>query len=272
MLLIIYLISHSISIIASPTNQQSIPFNISKPEIKIELSKELKEISGLTWFNTDQIGAVQDESGIFYILNSTSGEIQDKIKFSLPGDFEGVERVGDCIYTLTSSGTLFYFDINKPDEVKRIETPLTWKNDAEGLSYDAQSNNLWILCKESGSISDSKFKGKSIFALSVENHRFSSTPLLTIKKKDLEKFLKVDKFKPSGLAIDPLTKNVYVIASAGKILLVLNPDFEIINATSLPSKIYSQPEGICFSPKGDLYISNEGKDKKANFLKLIRKR
>lgn len=271
MLLLIYIIRYSIPIISVTSIQQPVPFNISKPEIKIELSKELKEISGLTWFNTNQLGVVQDESGIFYMLNSTTGEIQDKIKFSLPGDFEGVERVGDCVYTLTSSGTLFYFDIHNPSEVKRIETPLTWKNDAEGLAYDAQSNNLWILCKESGSAKDSKFKGKSIFTLNVENHRFSNEPLVTIKKKDIEKFIKIEKFKPSGLAIDPLTNNIYIIASVGKLLLVLDSELKIINVTSLPSKIYSQPEGICFSPKGDLYISNEGKDKKANFYKLNRK-
>ena len=83
MLLLIYIIRYSIPIISVTSIQQSVPFNISKPEIKIELSKELKEISGLTWFNTNQLGVVQDESGIFYMLNSTTGEIQDKIKFFL---------------------------------------------------------------------------------------------------------------------------------------------------------------------------------------------
>ena len=272
MLLIIYILSYSLIINTTNTVQESIPFDISNPELKIELSKELKEISGLTWLNTNQLGVVQDESGIFYILNSSTGEIQDKIKFSLPGDFEGVERVGNCIYALTSSGTLFYFDLNKRNDVKRIETPLTWKNDAEGLGYDTKNKNILILCKENGSVTDPKFKGKSIFTLSTENHHFSKTPLVTIKKKDIKTFVKVDKFKPSALAIDPLTEDIYILASAGKLLIVLTKNLIVKYATILPSKLYAQPEGICFSPQGDLYISNEGKDDKANFYVLNRQK
>lgn len=272
MLQLIYILSYSLLTISNNTSKQTIPFNISNPEIKIELSKELKEISGLTWFNDNQLGVVQDEAGIFYILDANTGEITEKIKFALPGDFEGVETIGDCIYALTSSGTIFYFDKNKPNETKRINTPLTWKNDAEGLGYDAKNEQLLIICKESGNIKNSQKKGKSIFSLSVEGHSFSRDPLATIKKSNIEKFIKVDKFKPSGLAIDPISNDTYILASSGKILVILDTDFKIKNAIKLPEKIYAQPEGICFSPKGDLFISNEGKNKKANFYHLLRKR
>ena len=64
-------------------NDKKIPFNVSKPEIKVELTKDLKEISGLTWYN-GQLGAVQDESGRMYLLNSNTGVIEKKVKFSLP--------------------------------------------------------------------------------------------------------------------------------------------------------------------------------------------
>lgn len=270
MLQIIYILSFSLVINLSDTKEQVIAFNIYNPEIKIELSKELKEISGLTWIGFNQLGAVQDEAGVFYTLDANTGVIMSKTKFSSPGDFEGVEVVGNCVYTLTSSGTLFYFDINKPDDVKKISTPLTWRNDAEGLGYHAQSNSLLIICKESGSVTDPKFKGKSVFTLNIENHQFSKKPLLTIKKKDLEKFVKVDKFKPSAIAIDPITQDIYILASAGKIIVVLSKELKIKMALALPSKKYAQPEGICFSPKGDLYISNEGKNNKANIYHLIR--
>jgi uncharacterized protein YjiK len=268
---LIYILTYFILFSYSDTTQQIIPFNISEPEIKIELSKELKEISGLTWIDAGQLGAVQDEAGLFYILDSNTGIIKEKIKFSVPGDFEGVELVGNCIYTLTSSGTLFYFDLGNSEDVKKIDTPLSWKNDAEGLAFDAKNNRLLIACKELGSVSDSKFKGKSIFALSIIDHKFFSTPVVTIKKSKIEKFKKVNKFKPSALAIDPLTQDMYVLASAGKLLVVLDSNLKIKAAINLPSKKYAQPEGICFSTNGDLYISNEGVDKKANFYHLQRK-
>jgi len=270
MLQIIFFATYLFFASLTNANKEAVPFNISNPQIKIELSKELKEISGLTWFNNNQLGTVQDEAGIFYLLNSNTGKIEEKIKFSLPGDFEGVESVGNCIYTLTSSGTLFYFDKNKPEDVKRINTPLNLMNDAEGLGYDAISNQLLIICKESGGIKNSKFKGKSIYGLNIENHAFSDDPFATIKKSSIEEFVKVDKFKPSAIAVDPLTQDIYIIASAGKLLVVLGKDLKVKAAVKLPSKKYAQPEGICFSPEGDLFISNEGKDHKATIYHIKR--
>ena len=250
-------------------NQKKVPFNIDKPQIKIELSKELKEISGLSWYN-NQLAAVQDEAGILYLLDASSGIINEKIKFTLPGDFEGIEAVDNTFYTLTSSGTLFSFDKNTPQQTKRIDTPLTWRNDAEGLAFDSLNNQLLIICKESGSVANYQTKAKSIYALNLPDYKFSKQPVTTIKKSEMKKFAKVDKFKPSALAIDPLTQDLYVLASSGNLLVVLDHSYQIKTVVKLPANIYAQPEGICFSPNGDLYISNEGNDDKPNFYHLFR--
>ena len=76
--------------------------------------------------------------------------------------------------------------------------------------------------------------------------------------------------RASALAVDPLTQDLYILASAGNILVVLNQEYEIKAVTKLPAKIYAQPEGICFSATGDLFISNEGENKKPNFYHLLR--
>ena len=243
---------------------------MDKPEIKIGLSKELKEISGLTWYN-GQLGAVQDEAGILYLLNSETGDIEEKVKFSLPGDFEGVEVVDDTFYTLTSSGTLFSFHRDNPNLVTRIETELSWKNDAEGLAFDKINNQLLIICKGNGSVDEYQTKKKAIYALSLDDHKLSKQPVATIKKKDLAEYAKVDQFKPSAIAVDPLTNDLYILASAGKLLVVLNSEYKIKAVKKLSGKTYAQPEGICFSPAGDLFISNEiGDKKKANIYHLKR--
>ncbi len=270
MLQIIYIFTYSI-VLSLNAGKQTIPFNISKPELKIELSKELKEISGLTWYSNNQLGAVQDEAGVFYVLNAKTGKIEEKIKFALPGDFEAVEIVGVCVYALLSNGKIYYFDIHNPQYVQLLNTPLSWKNDVEGLGYDIKNKQLLIICKENGSIEANDFKGKSIFSLRVSDHYFSKKPLATIKKTDLEKNKEVEKFKPSAIAVDPLTNDIYILASVGKLLVVLDNNYNIKATHKLPSNIYTQPEGICFSPKGDLFISNEGKNKKGNFYRLKRK-
>ncbi|MCF6352362.1 MAG: SdiA-regulated domain-containing protein [Cyclobacteriaceae bacterium] len=271
MVQIIYIFSYSILFNLNNIDNRTIPFNFSKPELKIELSKELKEISGLTWLGNNQLGAIQDEAGIIYVLNATTGKITEKIKFSLPGDFEGVEMVGTCLYALSSSGKIYYFDRGNPKNIQQLNTLLNWRNDAEGLGYDKKNEQLLIVCKENGSVKDANFKGKSIFSLNVSNHYFSKKPLATIKKTDIQKFKAIEKFKPSAIAVDPLTNDVYILSSVGKLLVVLDYNYTIKVVQKLPSSIYAQPEGICFSPNGDLFISNEGEKGKSNFYRLKRK-
>jgi uncharacterized protein YjiK len=269
MTLLIHQLVTLLLLLTSGNNFKKIPFNINKPEIKIELSKELKEISGLTWYK-NQLAAVQDEAGIIYFLEPNTGAITNKIKFSLPGDFEGIEAIGDDFYCLVSSGTLFNFHINSPDKVTRIETPLTWKNDVEGLTFDIKTQRLLISSKEQAGLDSEELKGKAIYGLDIEKNILLDEPIAIIRKKDVKKFVDTEKFKPSGLAIDPLTQNLYVLASSGKLLIVLDPTYTVISAIKLSSKIFAQPEGICFSPNGDLYISNEGRKDHANFYCFTR--
>ena len=75
-------------------------------------------------------------------------------------------------------------------------------------------------------------------------------------------------FKPSGIAIHPNSRDVYVISSAAKCLIVLNDKGDLKSAHHLPRSIFRQPEGITFDDDLNLYISNEGQDKKANLLKF----
>ena len=248
-----------------------LPFKLDEPTLKIELSEELKEISGLSWYKNSLAG-VQDELGTVYLIEPGSGEILNRIRFSFPGDFEGVETVGNQFYALTSSGIIFSFDIKNPAEVERIQTPLSWKNDAEGLAYDDINNRLLILCKEQGSLTNSKSSSKSIFAYSLIFNKFEPKPLITLSLNDLQKFKELKKYKPSALAIDPMTCDIYILSSVGKAVVILDPNFKIIKVKKLSGKLFNQPEGICFSPQGDLYISNEGSSKeKANFYLFKRK-
>lgn len=75
-------------------------------------------------------------------------------------------------------------------------------------------------------------------------------------------------FKPSAIAIHPQTKNIYVLGSVGKLLIVCNYNGEIISVVELNPALFLQPEGICFDPAGALYISNEGKESVATILKF----
>ena len=94
---------------------------------------------------------------------------------------------------------------------------------------------------------------------SSQKQSISSNSTTSKEEKDVD-------FKPSGIAIHPMTGQIYMISSVGKLLVVLNKNRDLSAKYALDKDVFKQPEGICFSPDGDLYISNEGRGKSANIL------
>jgi hypothetical protein len=75
-------------------------------------------------------------------------------------------------------------------------------------------------------------------------------------------------FQPSGIAIHPRSEEIYIISSVGKLLIILNREGKVLDVKEFDPAIFRQPEGICFSPEGDMYISNEGQGGKGYVLKF----
>jgi uncharacterized protein YjiK len=67
------------------------------------------------------------------------------------------------------------------------------------------------------------------------------------------------KFEPSAAAIHPVSKRLFVLSSAGQLLVVTDTRGQVIEAYTLNPDLYPQAEGIAFAPNGDMYITNEGK-------------
>jgi uncharacterized protein YjiK len=59
-----------------------------------------------------------------------------------------------------------------------------------------------------------------------------------------------------------------VLASVGKLLIILDKNGDIQDVHTLNPAEFKQPEGICFLPDGSLYISNEGKGGSATLLRF----
>jgi DNA-binding beta-propeller fold protein YncE len=75
-------------------------------------------------------------------------------------------------------------------------------------------------------------------------------------------------FSPSALAVQPQTRHLYILSSVGKILMVIDQSGRILHIEKLKKKVHPQPEGICFDPAGNLYISNEGKKGRATIQRF----
>ena len=76
------------------------PYRFDQPVARFEMPDALREISALTVLPDGQLGAVQDEDGDLYVLSAETGRIEAVIPFGPPGDYEGIEFVGDRLFVL----------------------------------------------------------------------------------------------------------------------------------------------------------------------------
>ncbi|OEK07479.1 SdiA-regulated domain-containing protein [Roseivirga misakiensis] len=253
---ILLLLINSFAIIGQEQNKLS--YDINNPDERFVLPEYLEEVSGLTYYQKDQLAMLNDEKGRMYVLDLNTKKIIHRVRFEGNGDFEGIERVGDYIYAIESNGKLYRFNVKMEGVVEKIKTPFDSDNNVEGLGYDPQTNHLLIALKDEGDIKEVSVKGKAIYGFHLPSEEFKKTPLHVVKHKDLERVLGDKyKFKPSGVAVHPITREVYIIAAAGQALLVCSPSGEPLHLSKLKSRIFPQPEGIAFSPNGDMFISNE---------------
>ena len=70
-------------------------------------------------------------------------------------------------------------------------------------------------------------------------------------------------FQPSGIALHPVTGNLYILAHVGKMILIVDRKGSILHYLSIDPAILPQPEGICFDTDGVLYIASEGVEAEA---------
>lgn len=258
-------------------------YDLSKPDDELSLHYELKEISGLSYYSDGILTCIQDERGSVYILNWSKNEIIRKINFEGGGDFEGLEIIKDTCYAVTSSGDLYVFPLSTDKnevEAEKIENELSRDNNVEGLGYDRDGNSLLIACKGSPDIKNVDVKGKAVYRFNIRLKKLNTLPEFLISDDDIEDFIddsrvkfpseKVN-FSPSGIAQHPITGEFYLISHSGKILIVIDPESQIKEAYPLNPGIFKQPEGICFAPNGDMFISNEGRAFGGTILKFLYK-
>lgn len=267
-------------------------YQLAEPGKSWKMPASLVEISGLSFIDNHRLACVQDENGIIYIFNLKAGKIEQKVNFNGDGDYEGIEIIENDAWILKSNGTLYRVtDYLKKAEpyAKKYTTALSGKNNTEGLAYDPVNRNLLIACKGNPFVGENNGKGiKAIYNFNLETKHLESKPFLLISLDTIKYYLDYntmtrfgvellayfdpsegDKtFQPSGIAIHPLTGDIFILGSVGKLLLVVSRKGEMLAMIKLSPKVFPQPEGICFSPDGTLYISNEGAGQEGTILEF----
>lgn len=281
--------SHSPNATASRSLDKyiTIPYDLQNPNKRIVLPTDLVEVSGLTYLGDDRLGMIQDERGKVYVFDLGEEEVVLENKFWDKGDYEGIEYVNGVMYAIQSDGDVFKIkDYTEDDpDADKDETPLRSKNNTEGLGYDPVTNSLLIACKSSPHLEDApSLKGsRAVYAYDLDKKKLDKEPFLLISLDSLRTALDEGPisafsrkiinslgdditFKPSCIAVHPITGHIWLISSIGKMLVVTDRLGNILNVSRLGPSLFNHPEGICFSPGGTLFVSNEGDEGVATLL------
>lgn len=246
-------------------------FDFERPDNIVKLPKDLKEISGMAdWFVEDDIIAIQDEDGKLFVVDTQTGNVKSDSKFGKDRDYEGISRVDSTIYVLERDGDIHRVKYESGEETfnsDKIETDFSYRNDTEGICYDSRTNSLLIVPKaqELNPLEEDYRHG--VYGVDLATHQMNPQPLFYVDEFAIGEVVYGKQMpysmKPSGVAVDPITGDIYVIASVGNIMVVIDRESDIKHIELLKEKTLTQPEGITFNSAGDLFISSEGRGGKA---------
>ena len=244
-------------------------YDIKKPESR-ELGKSVNEISGLTYNSDDSsLLAISDSKRKVFQIDLAREKLKDySEKIYTQSDFEDLVKIDTAIYILISDGTILQMPLRVADSAQTIvySSPFQGKNDFETLYYDPSAKGLIMICKECEA--EKGQHKRTAYRFDLANKTFDSSEFYTISTEDVKALVKNDdaEFRPSGAAIHPIEKRLYILASAGGLLVITDTHGKVEEVYNLNPDLYPQPEGIAFSPNGTMYISNEGKYGKPNLL------
>jgi len=231
-------------------------YDLTNPTI-VNLPPDLDEISGIAYYPKDtSVFAVIDEDGILFKVPILHPNNTKKWQFDKQRDFEDIVLRDSIFYALVSNGDVVAIKFNG-DSIHTDKTDFSdnsKKVDEFETLYMVDSGKLVIMCKQCEA--DKKAK-VSAFALNDTNATYS--PHLVIDASPVAEKLKEDKIaiKPSAAAINPMNGDLYVLSSVAKLLIIFDAGGKFKELYKLNPKLYKQPEGLTFTPAGDMIISNE---------------
>jgi uncharacterized protein YjiK len=266
---------------APPERRVSIPFELNRPDRSYLLPSELKEISAVVVSRTEPIAwAVNDEQATLFRIDLNDDSVESAQTFAKPGDYEGIELVDGAVVVARSDGRLWRIS---EEGVQEVKSPLSERYDVEGLAWDERNSRLLVACKGKAGRGAQFEHSRAVYAVRVPTYEWADTPAFVVERATLRRFLEENErvgrkpgaaksFAPSAIGIDPVTGNIYILSSTGRMLVVLDAAAEnILEVVTLARDVHAQPEGLAFDGEGSLYISNEGRGTKPQLHRFDRR-
>jgi len=223
------------------------------------LPQTLNEISGLALTPDGRLFAHPDERGIASEIDYRRGVVVKQFLLGRRGvqaDFEGIAIAGDRMFLLSSNGKLYEFKEaanGAQAEFTIHDLELGKECEFEGLGFDQAINSLVLVCKHVG-IKELK-DHLVLYRWALGENPGQRLSRIDTPVADLMQQQGWKEFRPTGLDVDPLTGN-YVITTAERALVVVNPEGAILETRMLPDS-HDQPEGVAITRDSMIIISDE---------------
>jgi hypothetical protein len=248
--------------------------NVVKISRSWELPGILRNISAIDYISPGKIACLQDEVGSIFIFNLDSGAIEKEYPFGPPGNYKGLVILNEDAYVACADGRIIEirnYDSEVP-EVTEHGTHLTIDENVNGLCYDVSNKRLLVTIKGT---EDGNQHYKGIYSFRLADKRMLTNPAIKIDLRS-RVFRKLQPknmqtvFQPSDLDISPVTGLLYIIDGTRVQLLRMRTNENIKDLTELDKEQFIQPEGITFTPSGELFIASKGVREEPGMLFQIR--
>lgn len=231
-------------------------YNFSQPYL-INLPPTLDEISGIAYYAKDtSVFAIIDEEALLFKISLNHPEKIQVWPFGNANDYEDIILKDSTFYVLVSNGGIRTVTF-KGEEIatKKYEFILgTGKKKNEFESIYLDSGMIILVCKDCEG--DKKIR-TTRYSFDLSSGQYQELePLHNAEVAQLVDDKKVA-LKASGAAINPLNNDLYIVSAVNKTIYIFDEKGNPKEFYELNPKVYKQPEGITFTPDGDLIISNE---------------
>lgn len=229
-------------------------YNLNKPFV-IKLPAELNEVSGIAYYAKDNCVFVEsDNKGSIYKVSLAKKMDVRKWKFGHKDNYEDLVLLDSTFYVLNSNGDLYRVQfLGDSESVKKFDFPRKG-NEFESIYYDGESGKLVLVCK------DCKLDGHnsvSTYTFDLVKEEFEEGYVIDAKIMNEANGPESTRLKPSAATIHPITKELYLLSSVNKLLIIADRNGKIKKFYHLNPRIFNHPEGLTFTPAGDMFISNE---------------
>jgi uncharacterized protein YjiK len=266
---------HSYQGCVSNKNKINLPckeYDLTNPLV-LKLGDDLTQISGISFYPKDSsVFAISDENGNLFKIKNNNNNLTTSWRFDTKQDFEDVYLHDSAFYVLASNGNIETLKFSRKGDTIFNRKSLfpgadKKRNEFESMYFDSLQQKIIMICKK---CEGDKKSLVSSWSFDVKNATFAPSNF-SIDTKSVAKRIGEDKIKlkPSAAAVNPFTKDIWILASENQLLIVTNKVGDTKEVYTLNPLTFPQPEGITFTPWGDLIISNEAGDKYGTGTLLI---